>query len=121
MRATDDARWADQGHALPGQVDQALVPGRRASDIVIKDKPGRHCGPAARALIGAFGLRQLDLPVCGPACDPIDNALSWRKVILREIAARTVVGLSNPIRGIVDAFTSQARGNGLAEAGCDAA
>ncbi len=55
-----------------------------------------------------------------PDFDPIDNAFSRRKTLLRKAEERTVIGLWDAIGRIADLFTPPERGNYFAAAGYDA-
>ena len=59
-------------------------------DVVILDNLPAHKGAAAREAIEAAGARLLFLPPYSPDFNPIENAFSKLKALLRKAAARTV-------------------------------
>jgi transposase len=73
-------------------IEQVLVPELRPGDIVIMDNLGSHKGAGVRAAIEATGARLLYLPPYSPDFNPIENAFSKLKALLRKAAERTVDG-----------------------------
>ena len=57
---------------------------------VIMDNLGSHKGRAVRAAIEAVGAMLLYLPPYSPDFNPIENAFSKLKALLRKAAERTV-------------------------------
>jgi transposase len=86
-------------------VEQILVPTLRPSDIVILDNLPAHKSAAARQAIEAAGARMLFLPPYSPDFNPIENAFSKLKAILRKAAARTVPDLWDAIRDALPRFS----------------
>jgi transposase len=78
------------GHAFQAYVDQVLVPELRPGDIVIMDNLGSHKGHTVRSAIEATGAMLLYLPPYSPDFNPIENAFSKLKALLRKAAERTV-------------------------------
>lgn len=74
-------------------VEQVLGPTLRPGDVVILDNLPAHKGIAARLAIEAVGARMLFLPPYSPDFNPIKNAFSKLKSILRKSAARSVAEL----------------------------
>jgi transposase len=70
-------------------VEQVLVPTLEPGDIVILDNLAAHKGAAARAAIEAAGAKMLFLPPYSPDLNPIENASSKLKALLRKANART--------------------------------
>ena len=101
-------------------VDRVLVPELRPGDIVVKDNLGSHKGPAVAAAIEAAGARLLYLPPYSPDLNPIENAFSKLKALLRKAARRTIEGLWSAIGDLLDAFSPQECDNFFANAGYDA-
>lgn len=101
-------------------VEQILVPTLRPGDIVILDNLGAHKNAAARRAIEAAGARLLFLPPYSPDLNPIENAFSKLKALLRKAAARTVQQLWKAIALAIDAFTPNECANYFAAAGYDA-
>ncbi len=86
-------------------VEQILVPTLRASDVVILDNLPAHKNVGARLAIEAVGARMLFLPPYSPDFNPIENAFSKLKSILRKTAARSVPELWDAIRDALPCFT----------------
>ncbi|CAN5525899.1 hypothetical protein BH10PSE5_BH10PSE5_32930 [soil metagenome] len=101
-------------------VEQILVPTLAPGDIVILDNLAAHKGGAARTAIEAVGATLLFLPPYSPDLNPIENAFSKLKALLRKAAARTVEQLWNAIAQAIDAFTPNECANYFAAAGYDA-
>ena len=101
-------------------VDRVLVPELRPGDIVVMDNLGSHKGPAVAAAIEAAGARLLYLPPYSPDFNPIENAFSKLKALLRKAARRTIEGLWSAIGDLLDAFSPQECANFFANAGYDA-
>ncbi len=81
------------GRSFQAYVDQVLVPEIKPGDVVIMDNLGSHKGPGVRAAIEAAGARLLYLPPYSPDFNPIENAFSKLKALLRKAAERSVDGL----------------------------
>jgi len=107
--------------AFETYVAQVLVPELRADDIVVMDNLSSHKGPRVRELIEAAGACLLYLPPYSPDFNPIENAFSKLKALLRKAAERTVEGLWTAIGRLVDVFTPTECANYFAAAGYDAA
>jgi transposase len=107
--------------AFEAYVAQVLVPELRVGDIVVMDNLSSHKGPRVRELIEAAGARLLYLPPYTPDFNPIENAFSKLKALLRRAAERTVEGLWTAIGHLIDVFTPTECANYFAAAGYDAA
>jgi transposase len=107
-------------HAFQAYVDQVLVPELRPGDIVIMDNLGSHKGRAVRAAIEAVGAMLLYLPPYSPDFNPIENAFSKLKALLRKAAERTVDGLWSAIGNLIKLVTPAESQNYFAAAGYDA-
>ena len=118
------APWALEG-AINGEwflayVEQVLVPPLKPGDVVILDNLPAHKGTAARHAIEAVGARLLFLPPYSPDFNPIENAFSKLKALLRKAAARTIDDLWRVIGDSLDAFTPAECANYFTTAGYDA-
>jgi len=71
-------------------VERVLVPTLRPGDVVILDNLPAHKGAAVRHAIEAVDARLLFLPPYSPDFNPIENAFSKLKALLRKAAARTI-------------------------------
>ena len=98
-------------------VEQVLVPTLRPNDVVILDNLPAHKGSAARLAIEAVGARMLFLPPYSPDFNPIENAFSKLKSILRKTAARSVAELWDAIRDALPRFTPHECANYFTAAG----
>ena len=96
---------------------QVLAPTLRPGDIVILDNLPAHKVAAAREAIEAVGARMLFLPPYSPDFNPIENAFSKLKSILRKAAARTIPELWDAIRDALPSFTTQECANYFTAAG----
>lgn len=86
---------------------QVLAPTLAPGDIVIMDNLPAHKGEAVRQAIEATGATLVFLPPYSPDFNPIENAFSKLKALLRKAAERTVEGLWKAIGTILDAFTPE--------------
>lgn len=72
-----------------GYVENFLAPTLKEEQIVIMDNLKAHKGERVRELIEERGCEVLFLPTYSPDYNPIEEAFSKIKGILREAAART--------------------------------
>ena len=93
--------------AFQAYVEQVLVPILRRGDTVIMDNLPAHKGGEVRRAIEAAGADLRYLPPYSPDLNPIENAFSKLKAILRKAAARTIDGLWDAIRDALPRFTPQ--------------
>jgi len=101
-------------------VQQVLVPTPRPGDVVILDNLAAHKGAAVRTAIEAAGASLRFLPPYSPDLNPIENAFSKLKALLRKAAARTVDQLWAAIAQAIQAFKPKECANYFAAAGYDA-
>lgn len=95
------------GRAFQAYVDQVLVPELQPGDVVVMDNLGSHKGAGVRASIEAVGASLLYLPPYSPDFNPIENAFSKLKALLRKAASRTIDALWNAIRDALPQFSPQ--------------
>jgi len=93
------------GESFRAYVEQVLVPRLRPGDIVIMDNLGSHKGQAGRDAIEAAGAELRFLPPYSPDFNPIENAFSKLKALLRRVAARTRDDLWDAVADAIEAFT----------------
>lgn len=105
------------GVAFQAYVDQVLVPTLAPGDIVVMDNLGSHKGEGVRKAIEAAGARLLYLPPYSPDFNPIENAFSKLKALLRKAAERTVDALWDRIGALLEAFSPKECANFFAAAG----
>ena len=106
--------------AFETYVEKVLVPELRAGDIVIMDNLTSHKGPSVREMIEAAGAELRYLPPYSPDFNPIENAFSKLKALLRKAAERTVDGLWSAIGNLIKLVTPAESQNYFAAAGYDA-
>lgn len=106
--------------AFEAYVEQVLVPELRPGDIVILDNLSSHKGTRTCEMIEAAGASLKFLPPYSPNFNPIENAFSKLKAMLRKAAERTVDALWNRIGNLVGTFTPTECANYFAAAGYDA-
>jgi transposase len=106
--------------AFETYVEKVLVPELRAGDIVIMDNLTSHKGPSVRDMIEAAGAELRYLPPYSPDFNPIENAFSKLKALLRKAAERTVDGLWSAIGNLIKLVTPAESQNYFAAAGYDA-
>ena len=105
------------GEIFRAYVERVLVPTLRPGDIVIMDNLGSHKGAAVRQAIEAAGAELRFLPPYSPDFNPIENAFSKLKAILRKVAARTRDALWDAVAEAIEAFTPDECANYFTAAG----
>jgi transposase len=70
-------------------VERVLAPSLRVGQVVVMDNLSAHKGDRLRELIEARGCELLYLPPYSPDLNPIEEAFSKMKTLLRKAAART--------------------------------
>ena len=93
------------GPAFLAYVEQMLAPTLRRGDTVIMDNLPAHKVAGVRAAIAAKGARLRLLPPYSPDFNPIENAFSKLKALLRKAAARTIPDLWAAIADALPQFT----------------
>jgi transposase len=88
---------AMMGNCFTAYTQQILATTLRPGDIVILDNLPAHKGAAVRDTIQAAGATLRFLPPCSPDFNPIENAFSKLKALLRKAATRTIDTLWNAI------------------------
>jgi transposase len=101
-------------------VEKVLLPELHAGDIVVMDNLSSHKGPWVREMIESVGARLEYLPPYSPDFNPIENAFSRIKALLRKAAERSIDGLWTAIGRSLKLFTPNERQNYFAAAGHDA-
>lgn len=107
--------------AFEAYVEQVLGPELRSGDIVTMDNLSSHKGPRTHQMIEAAGASLLFLPPYSPDFNPIENAFSKLKAMLRKAAERTIDDLWDRIGSLIPTLTVQECANYFAAAGYDAA
>lgn len=86
-------------------VEHVLAPTLRPGDIVAMDNLRQHRGDRVRELIEARGAERWLLPSYSPDLNPIEEAFSKVKALLRTAAARTHETLAEAIWAALGAIT----------------
>jgi transposase len=97
----DDHKW------FTAYARQVLAPTLRLGGIVILDNLPAHKGAAVRDAIQAAGAALRFLPPYSPDFNPIENAFSKLKALLRKAATRTIDALWDAIRDALPQFSPQ--------------
>ena len=98
-------------------VEQCLVPTLKPGDIVVLDNLGSHKSPAVRHAIPAADARLIFLPPYSPDLNPIEQAFSKLKTLLRKVDARSVEQTWKSIGSLLDVFSKQECANYLVNSG----
>jgi len=98
---------AINGEWFQAYVEQVLVPELRPGDVVVMDSLGSHLAAGVRHAIEGAGCRLLFLPPYSPDFNPIENAFSKLKRLLRSVAKRTVDRLWRAIDSLLDRFSAE--------------
>ncbi len=92
-------------------VEQVLVPTLRPGQAVVLDNLSSHKGGRVRELVEGRGCELLFLPPYSPDLNPIEEAFSKVKGLLRRAGARTREALIEAMGQALDAVTNRdARG-----------
>ena len=110
---------ANNRDALKTYVAKVLVPELRRGEIVVMDNLPGHIGLRVGELIEAAGASLRYLPPYSPDFNPIENAFSKLKALLRKAAERTVTGLWQAIGRLINLFPPHECANYFAAAGYD--
>ncbi len=92
-------------------IEHFLAPTLRVGQVLIMDNLSAHKGQRVRELIEERGCELLYLPPYSPDLNPIEEAFSKVKRLLRVVGARTKEALAEAIGKALDVVgTSDARG-----------
>ncbi len=102
---------AMDGQSFLAYVEQMLVPTLKKGDIVFMDNVRTHKVVGVAEAIAAAGATLRYLPAYSPDLNPIENAYSKLKALMRKGGARTVSALAKLVGRSIKAFTpSDCRG-----------
>lgn len=101
-------------------VEKVSLPELRPGDIIVMDNLSSHKGPRVCEMIESVGARLEYLPPCSPDFNPIENAFSKLKALLRKAAECSSGGLWTTIGRLLNLFTPNECQNDFAAAGYDA-
>jgi transposase len=88
-------------------VERVLAPTLRKGQVVIMDNLSAHKGERIRELIELRGCELLYLPPYSPDLNPIEEAFSKMKGLLRKAQARSREALLEAIGAAISAVTDQ--------------
>ena len=95
------------GEVFETYVEHFLAPTLEEGQVVIWDNLGAHKGAKVRELIEAKGAEVLFLPAYSPDFNPIEEAFSKIKTLLKKAAARTREALVKAMGEALFVVTSQ--------------
>lgn len=98
-------------------VQQFLVPTLVRGDIVVMDNLGSHKNQSVRAALRAVGAKLFFLPPYSPDLNPIEQAFSKLKTLLRKEAKRTVTDTWKSIGSLLQRFKPDECANYLRNSG----
>jgi transposase len=110
---------AMNGNVFLAYVEQVLVPTLEPGDVVIMDNLPAHKPVGVRNAIEAAGANLIYLPPYSPDFNPIENAFSKLKALLRAKAERTIAALWDTVGSVLDLFTPVECANYFKAAGYD--
>lgn len=110
---------AMNGDAFRAYAEQVLAPTLSPGDIVIMDNLPAHKAAGVREAIEAVGATLRYLPPYSPDFNPIENAFSKLKALLRAKAERTIDALWNAVGKVIGLFTPAECANYFAACGYD--
>jgi transposase len=88
-------------------VERALLPALKPGQVVVMDNLSAHKGSKVRELIEARDCELLFLPPYSPDLNPIEEAFSKMKALLRRAGARMREGLVEAIGWAIRAVTAE--------------
>ncbi len=86
-------------------IEKVLAPTLRAGQIVVMDNLSSHKGSRVRELIEERGCELIYLPPYSPDLNPVEEAFSKIKNLLRKVAARSKEALVEAIGAALSAVT----------------
>ncbi len=118
-----DAPWVFHGPVNGGifrtYFEKVLIPILKRGDVVLMDNLGSRKSQAVRRSIRVAKAHLLFLPPYSPDLNPIEQAFSRMKAILRKAATRTVDALEAAIVSALDAFGPNECANCFTNLGCE--
>ena len=94
------------GDAFTAYIDQVLSKEARPGDLVVLDNLSSHKTAKVQAAFRRHGIGYEYLPPYSPDLNPIENAFSKLKRLVRSAAERTVEGLWDALGRLLDQFPS---------------
>lgn len=97
---------ATTARVFEAYVERVLAPSLRAGQIVVMDNLGAHRPPRIRELIEERGCELMYLPAYSPDYNPIEEAFSKIKNLLRRAGARSRQALVDAMGAALSAVSS---------------
>ncbi|MCO7726451.1 IS630 family transposase [Brucella intermedia] len=110
---------AMNGNVFLAYIEQVLLPTLRPGDIVVMDNLPAHKTAGVREAIERMGAKLLFLPPYSPDFNPIENAFSKLKAMLRARAERKIDALWDAVGALMPRFTPTECANYFRAAGYD--
>ncbi|ANK88581.1 IS630 family insertion sequence transposase protein (plasmid) [Rhizobium phaseoli] len=110
---------AMNGNVFLAYVEQVLVPPLEIGDVVIMDNLPAHKIAGVRDAIERAGAKLMFLPPYSPDFNPIENAFSKLKAMLRGRAERKIDALWDAVGALIPRFTAAECANYLKAVGYD--
>ncbi len=105
MGETVSIEGATDAEVFEAYVEQLLAPTLSAGQVVVLDGLGAHRTRRVRELIERRGADLVFLPSYSPDLNPIEEAFSKIKSIVRKVAARTREALDEAMGEALSAIT----------------
>ncbi len=105
------------GESFLAWVEQFLVPTLKPGDIVVMDNLSSHKDPAIRRAIRSAGAKLFYLPPYSPDLNPIEQAFSKLKTLLRKANARSLEEVERAVGALLKELTAAECRNFISEAG----
>ncbi|NRP75242.1 hypothetical protein ILFOPFJJ_06165 [Ensifer psoraleae] len=110
---------AMNGNVFLAYVEQVLSPTLQIGDVVVMDNLPAHKAAGVREAIERAGAKLMFLPPYSPDFNPIENAFSKLKAMLRARAERKIDALWDAVGALLPRFTPGECANCFRAAGYD--
>lgn len=102
-----EVEGAVDGAVFEVYIEQVLGPTLEAGEVVVMDNLAVHKRERIKSLVEERGARVLFLPTYSPDLNPLEEAISKLKGLLRSAGARSKQALRAEITKVLDAITPQ--------------
>jgi transposase len=96
-----------EGGVFEAYVEKALCPSLSPGQVVVMDNLSAHKGARVRELVEGRGCELIYLPPYSPDLNPIEQAFSKMKALMREAGVRTREALIRAMGEALSAITLQ--------------
>jgi transposase len=107
MRCSSTVDGAINRDVFESFVERVLVPSLAPGDVVVMDNLSSHKGPRVTELVESVQAKVLYLPPYSPDLNPIENAFSKLKGLMRSAAHRTREALWGDMQRMLELITPQ--------------